>query len=656
MPSAIGNGIELEFACRCRLRRRRGRRRRSHGNGVAATATSAGDFTSRTQAIGSPAAAPIDDAEGEGTQTEEDGNEEDETHREAEPEVTAKVRLLTPGGELVGEAWAELPGAPADWARYPLYSPGVAGARNPGSGAGAGGNTRAGTTATATSKGTGLDRGEVIPAAPATVRRRWGWGMPRRDATTPVSPSAVRPARWFRSRQPRDVAGEVRLRLGWMPSGLAVTVHRCRMGDSVAAAIAVGGGTRGLIERPLADSRQRRSIVVRAEPGGGAVRSWPIEVDKKGGDGKRCDTTTRDAGVNAGTSRAAGGLPPRVPGRGRLPSLRRMVPIEPVAADAEENLENFFVLDPSCLLGGVDMGDAVTGADDVGNEGGGGGGAQLILSMLDQSSSIDAEFGDEVDEALQEGTSTECTDGGGVSGGEGGEGGGAGASAPCSLARAELLLFPGADPARRWVKLSDPTGNTVGEVDITVAWAVAPPLQILPSDGKSDRELTAPGIVSGPNREAAVTGGSTEGVREHALIDGQAELAADSSDAATTLPTKKTNDTGDRTRDEDADGRSEAGVGKADAEGRGGDQIVPEPVQVVSRCFSVHASNLVLRVSDLDVAVLVTMAKGIVRVRMCGHVRQARGSGQGLCLDFVFLLGARMVAPQGTNFAYSRNW
>lgn len=627
MPSAIGDGIELEFACRCRLRRRRGRRRQSYGNGVAATATSTGDFTPRNQASGSPAAVLIDDAEGEGTQTEEESIEEDEAYREAEPEVTAKVRLLTPGGEVVGEAWAELPGAPADWARYPLYSPGVAGARNLGSGAGASANARAGTTAPATSKGTGLDRGEVIPAAPATVRRRWGWGMPRRDVTTPVSSSAVRPARWFRSQQPRDVAGEVRLRLGWMPSGLAVTVHRCRLRDSAAAAVPVGGGTRGAIERPLADSRRRRSIVVRAEPGGGAVRSWPIEVGAKGGGGKGCDTTTGDAGVNAGTSRAAGGLPPRVPGRGRLPSLRRMVPIEPVAADAKENLDFFFVLDPSCLLGGVDMGDAVTGADDVGDEDGGGGGAQLILLMLDQSISNDAEFGDKVGEALQEGTSTDCTDGGGVLGGGGG---GAGASAPCPLARAEFLLFPGADPARRWVKLSDPTGNTMGEVDITVAWAVAPPRQSLPSDGKSDREPTAPRIVSGPNREAAVTAGSTEGVREHALTDVQAELAAGSSDAAATLPTKKTNDTNDRTRDEDAGGRSEAEVGKTDVEERGGDQIVPEPVQVVSRCFSVHASNLVLRVSDLDVAVLVTMAKGIVRVRMCGHVREARDTGQGL--------------------------
>lgn len=41
----------------------------------------------------------------------------------------------------------------------------------------------------------------------------------------------------------------------------------------------------------------------------------------------------------------------------------------------------------------------------------------------------------------------------------------------------------------------------------------------------------------------------------------------------------------------------------------------PEPAQVVARYFTMQASDLVLRVSDLDVAVLVTMAKSIVRVR-----------------------------------------
>lgn len=204
------------------------------------------------------------------------------------------------------------------------------------------------------------------------------------------------------------------------------------------------------------------------------------------------------------------------------------------------------------------------------------------------------------------------------------------------------------------MKLTDPTGNTMGEVDITVAWAVAPPRRSLPSDGESDREPTASGIVSGPNREAAATGSSPEGVREHVMTDGQDQLPADSSDAAG--PTKKANDTGDRARAEDAGGRLDVEAEEADTEGRGGDQMVPEPVQVVSRCFSVHASNLVLRVSDLDVAVLVTMAKGIVRVRMCGHVRQVRGSGQPLCLEFVVLLGARTLTPHGTNNAYLHNW
>lgn len=665
MPRAIGDGIELEFACRCRLRRRRCRRRSSV---LAATTTSAGDFTPGTS---TSTAVIVDDPEREGSLTEEDGDEEDEEFREEEPDVTAKVRIFAPDGELLGEAWAELPGAPDDWARYPLYSPGVAaGARNLGSGADATSvmNPRADSVAPATSKGTGLDRGEVIPAAPATVRRRWGWGMPRREVSTSSS-STVRPARWFRPRQPRDVAGEVRLCLGWLPSGLAVTVHRCRRwGGSVAEPVSAGGGVRGLSERPLDASPRRRLIAVRAEPGGGAVRLHPVEIDARSGDEKQqCDTVAMDVGVSPEASRA-GGIPPRMPGRGRLPSLRRVVPIDqvPVTADVEESLETFFALDPSCLLGGVDMGDAVTGADDIG--GGGGGGARLILSMLGQSSSsgsVDADCGVEVDEGVQEGTATGCPEGLEAGKEEGGEGGGGGEGAgdgwrgrgvgggggggggggagrrgggesaggggsegeewSSSLARAELLLFPGADPARRWVKLTDAAGNTTGEVDITVAWSVAPPRRPIPSDGGSDRGTIEKGIVSSPNREASAKAGSSVGVRERTLEDGQAALlVADSLEAGVTLSTEKTSDTDGRMRVEDAGGGgSEAGVGEADDAGRGGDQMVPEPVQVVSRCFSVHASDLVLGVSDLDVAVLVTMAKGIVRVRvgLCGGIK-----------------------------------
>lgn len=66
----------------------------------------------------------------------------------------------------------------------------------------------------------------------------------------------------------------------------------------------------------------------------------------------------------------------------------------------------------------------------------------------------------------------------------------------------------------------------------------------------------------------------------------------------------------------DADGAGIAGTEiSAGVEVQDDEDRFPEPAQVVARYFTVHASDLVLRVSDLDVAVLVTMAKSIVRVR-----------------------------------------
>lgn len=579
--------IELEFSCRCRLRRRRGRRRQE--SFASATALDA-DATSSVVAEGERARRGDGGAtDGEHEEVDEEkkneGDGDDLERRDAEPEASARVRLVSAGGELLGEARAELAGAPDDWARYPLYSPGDVGTDSRiGSGVGdrvGSGDTPATQTAS-TSKVTGLDRGGVIPAPPATVRRRWGWRYRRdRSATS---------RRWLRTPPPsRDVSGEVRLRLGWVPSGLAVTVHRCRAaGGAAAAGTGLSDGTIGLL---AGGGPRPRSIVVRAEPGGGAARAHPAEVDM---DGNAVEAGVRDASDNSQVPRFSTVSKPSAQDD-RLPSGRQeVVPVGgPGAADAVDNSSEsfFFVLDTSCLLGGWHGGDI--GGDDGGDIGSGDG-ARLVLSVT-------------TDDATLQGVNSTAAVGAFDSAEEGET------SNSASLASAELLLFPGAEPARRWVQLTDTVGDTLGEVDITVAWMVAPPLPPLSQTRRSSSSVAAiepqdqqedPPVMT--DTTAATTTGSLGSSPEALLAPdeetsgngddehgGNAGAAADGGDAGK--------------------GGLRAGAG-ADGDGDGGVEPFPEPAQVVSRCFSMHASDLVLRVSDLDVAVLVTMAKGIVRV------------------------------------------
>lgn len=592
MPTATGDSIEFEFACRCRLRRRRGRRRRTSGDGTtAAVAVSADDITLGHHA-GISDAVVVGDQEGQEAPGEDgDDDEEEDEDREAEPEAAARVRLRAAGGELLGEAWAELPGAPEDWARYPLYSPGSVSVGRAETAASAGGAAAAAAAAgevSEVSRATGLDRGEVIPAAPPTIGRRWGWGISRRDVSTTGSAAVARSHRWFRRRQSRDVAGEVRLRLGWVPSGLLVTVHRFRAVESArAAADSSDGATTGRSDPPLAGEQRRCPIIVRAEPGGGASDAHPIEVCTEG-DGTNNAKPTIANVTAGGYSPSAVAVPPSPMQCDQLSTLRREIAADPPLTDeagtSSESL--FFVLDPSCLLGGIDMRNEISSVGDIG---GGGGGARLIISMPDCSGDVDAAVDGKAGEVPKESVSAPARGPSERSGGV--------STAP-SAARAELLLFPGADPARRWVPLTDPTGTGVGEVDITVAWAVAPPSEPAASEVDSDRATVV--------REEGGAGDGTVAVS-----------AADTSDAAGSLPPAKDMDGNDDDAEEagTVDG-SERRRGTMDSEGGMRGEAFPEPAQVVSRCFSMRSSDLVLRVSDLDVAVLVTMAKGIVRVRL----------------------------------------
>lgn len=522
-----------------------------------------------------------EEADEEEQEKEDDG--EDVERLGAEPEASARVRLVSAGGELLGEAWAELAGAPDDWARYPLYSPGAVGIDSS-TGSAACGRAGSGdapaTLAANANRPTGLDRGGVIPAPPATVRRRWGWRY-RRDGSEKSS------RRWFRPPPPpRDVAGEVRLRLGWVPSGLAVTVHRYRAAGR-AAATGTGVADCGGTIRPLAGGRRRRpSIVVRAEPGGGAARAHPVELDMDG------DVVEEDAWVaseNDGVQRSAtvskqsDGLPPS--------HHQEVVPVggQGAAAEAADNSSEsfFFVLDTSCLLGGWNGDD---GGGDDGGDIDSGDGARLILSMTAD------------DVTVQDDDSTAA----GVGASDSAEEGAMSNSA--SLASAELLLFPGAEPARRWVQLTDTVGDTLGEVDVTIAWAVAPPLPPLLSPTRRSSSGVAVVESQGQQEDAPVMTDTTAATRTASPPGSSLE--------ALLAPDGETRSNGDDPEGGGARAEAEAEAG-ATSDGDGGVEPFPEPAQVVSRCFSMHASDLVLRVSDLDVAVLVTMAKGIVRVRMC---------------------------------------
>lgn len=586
--------IELEFLCRCRLRRRRRGRRRQESfasaTAVDIDATSGGVVVVGEEAQRGDGRAIDDDREEADEEQEQEKDGDDMERLDAEPEASARVRLISVAGELLGEAWAELAGAPDDWARYPLYSPGAVGIDNrTGSGGRGGGRAGSGeapaTQPANTNRPTGLDRGGVIPAPPATVRRRWGWRY-RRDGSATSR-------RWFRPPPPpRDVAGEVRLRLGWVPSGLAVTVHRCRAAGGTAAT-GTGFPDGDTIRSFAGVGRRRPSIVVRAEPGGGAARAHPAEVDM---DGNVVEEDARVASEHGGVQKSATVSKPL---DGQPPSHQEVVPVGgPGATEATDNSsENFFfVLDTSCLFGGWNGEDV--GGDDGGDIGSGDG-ARLVLSMTAD------------DITLKGGKSTAV---GGAS--DSAEKGATSSSA--SIASAELLLFPGAESARRWVRLTDTVGDTLGEVDVTIAWAVAPPLPpLLSPTRRSSSGIAA--IESQDQQEVAPVMTDTTAVTRTASPGSSLE--------ALLAPDEETRGNGGDNMSGDAgaaetDGNAEGGGARAEVEaeagasgdGDGGVETFPEPAQVVSRCFSVHASDLVFRVSDLDVAVLVTMAKGIVRV------------------------------------------
>ncbi|CAN0072665.1 unnamed protein product, partial [Ectocarpus fasciculatus] len=616
--AAVGEAtvVELEFACRCRLRRRRrrGRRRRREETaadggedgggtpGVSADPTAldsssvgeqdGGGHRRRQRGAGAGAGAGVD------LEAETGGEEDDGVggRRDAEPEAAAKVRLLTAEGEVLGEALAELAGAPDGWARYPLYSPGGgsgggdSGAeRKGGSRSGSGETSAASAAATANSRKatTGLDRGGVIPRPPAAVRRRWGWGY-RRDR------GAAAPRSWFRPRPPsRDVAGEVRLRLGWVPSGLAVTVHRCRAGAAAAMSTA---SSAGLVEKPLlaGSGRRRLSILVSAEPGGGTARTHPVRDD---GGAEAQDvwgsTAVDGPGTGEGPRVAVASKAKSSAQDDRLPSSgsQEVIPgggggSDPgtgaAGAEGESSERLFFVLDTSCLLGGWN---------------GDGSGARLLLSAARE---------EEEEEKEEE---ADCWQGdraaktiGAVSD--------ARKEAPGAAATAELLLFPGAEPARRWVPLTDPAGGVTEEVDVTIAWAVAPPQPppppLSPTRRPASSSTTAGGEAAGEEFTAVAA------TPEALVVPGKETAGGGGGDKESGGLDTNSAAAGRETSDKAAAAAATAGIASAD-ESRGGEPFL-EPAQVVSRCFSMHTSDLVFRVSDLDMAVLVTMAKGIVRI------------------------------------------
>lgn len=646
LPTAIGDDVELEFACRCRLRRRRGRRKHSstEGNGSIEAATASAAVAAEEGALGlHPSSSGVGDTTGVrdsglllsgtaaavGEEADGDDDEEEEEGRDAEPEATAKVRLRTAGGELVGEVWAELPGAPDDWARYPLYSPHVVG--RTGNGARVSGGS-GGSASGRSAKSTGLERGEVIPAVSANLRRRWGWGMSRRRNSARSSKLEVEAAaqsrRWFQPQRPRDVAGEVKLRLGWVPSGLAVTVHSYRGTRPTAGAVAVDAIGRSL--QPIMGARPRRSLVIRAEPGGGSALAYPVQGQKSYASADLASITSDSADVSGGAKLDAGAVEGNRP---RPPSLRPEVAGSPTVVETEDDSERFFyALNPACLLSGIGERNVVTTAGnvDVGIAGGGGG-ARLVLSIASaQNDTVcdgsDIEFDVDVD-----GNKAAI----GASGTDRGEGSGEVVAQASSFpARAELLLFPGADPARRWVPLTSPDGDSVGEVDISVAWALAPPPPAPPTPSLSPRSDAADDSAALVDQE----GRGSDAASPALTATASSRKDVNSPTGENTLARADTVGApsvglGSTSEPDAKGGKATAGVIKGevhptDGEARAAPASVaaagerevsreefPEPAQVVSRCFSMHASDLVMRVSDLDVAVLVTMAKGIVRVR-----------------------------------------
>lgn len=575
--------IELEFACRCKLRRKQSRLTTtgSHGNKSTVTSKIAvnGDGSGDDVAVSS-------DQNGEEMKDEVD---EDKEHRDTEPEATAKVRLRAAGGELLGEAWADLHGAPDDWARYPLYSPGFVGVE-----------TRVEVSTLNKDKVARLAQGGVIPAPPATLRRGWGWGMTRRRDGSETGSRYVKP--WFRPRRSRDVAGEIKLRLGWVPSGLVVVIHQWRGMELTATTTAGASDSARKPDRQgLGTNRRQFSIFVRAEPGGESTNEHRIEVEMDSDGVKAVITTAKDLVLKReGTKHTS--VPPNVVPGNRVPSSRQIME-RPAISICEEYSETFFYsLDPACLLSGVDMGELVTGAGDADISVSCGGGARLVLSMTDFSSNAGGFQDREAEDCLGNGSGAALAiDGTGV------------LLARSCVARAEVLLFPGADPARRWVSLADPAGRAIGEIEISVAWAVAPvpPAQYFESDSESEMN----GIVETDPATTETTAADAAGLSH----DDIGLLSVNKNDYSGTAGAH-----GGGSKEENAEKEvkhaAEQGGRRDEREGKGGErgegEAFPSPVQVVTRAFSMHTSDLVLRVSDLDVAVLMTMAKSIVRVCM----------------------------------------
>lgn len=460
------NNVELEFACRCRLRRRRRRWQSLTSGPLRDSVPTAVSLESvATDGRTSVDAVSVDAG---GEHREQNEEEDEDEGGQAQPEAAAKVRLRDAGGQVLGEAWAELPGAPSDWARYPLYAPGAA----------AGGSKGTDGATVVDDKGAGLDRGQVIPAPPETLRRRWGWGggtSSKIGETGSAGLAMMRYRPWFRPRRPRNVVGDVKLRIAWVPSGLAVTVHGWREIRSTIEGPGAGDASRKGTRLPVGRQPQRQRIVVSAEPGGGSVNAHAVEAD---GTLSTCNSGASEGqsagSVSAGRIRTTGdddATTGVVEGDGRLSysaageMVRSSIGEDEVTDDRPESF--FFSLDPECLLGEVDSAMASSG-DGENDNAARGGGARLVLltdgtcededlSGLDSSGnsgpdSADTPFGD----------------------------------TPLAASSAELLLFPGADPARRWVALTDRAGQTTGEVDISVGWALAAPPAPASDDGDDE--------------------------------------------------------------------------------------------------------------------------------------------------------------------------
>lgn len=483
-PSTSGeeNSVELEFACRCRLRRRR----RQRPSRVSGPPHDLSPTAATCESLGGDSHTGIDPVavEVRGENLEQIGEQDDDDEGEDQPEAAANIRLRDAGGQVLGEAWAELPGAPKDWARYPLYAPGSAAITSQG----------AGVEDSHDDKGSGLDRGEVIPAPPGTLRRRWGWGggtTSKNRGENRVTMSALARYRpWFRPQRIRDVAGDIKLRLGWVPSGLAVSLHGWR--DVASTAQDERAGNTSLKGPQLRHvSEQRRSVVVSVEPGGASVDARIVQVEGEMSTSSAEPVEGQIAGsgissLSVGGTAGDANPPAGVVAGERQPSSIAATENEAssfagIDAIADETSESFFFsLDPACLLGDVESALASSAGGDGGGMASSGGGARLILST---------------NEDANPGPSDNSR---GVSSDAG--------------SRAELLLFAGADPARRWVPLTDRDGRVSKEIDISISWALAAPAPLASTDGDSGNLTSEQG--KGSDTAATLVAGAATGLAD----------------------------------------------------------------------------------------------------------------------------------------------